>query len=344
MGLGVAMIGRATARSDLTGLGLAGALLHTFNHGMFKALLFFGAGAVIAGAKTREIDRMGALGKRLPFTATAFLIGAIAICGLPPLNGFISELFVYIGMLKGGALGSGAVGALLIFGVPILALVGALAVACFVKVHGVVFLGEPRSPACRDAKESPVSMLQPMAVLAAGCVVIGTAPMLMVGVLERAVAAWQFEARGIALAEMVPLVQVTRANWVLLTAIIVVALVAKRWVSKRAVVRGPTWDCGYVAPSARMQYTASSLAEWLVGLFSVFLRPRTHSVELKQAFPPQSRFESHVPEVVLDLAVLPTLRWLVSTANWFRWVQPGRTHLYIVYILIALVGMLFIWH
>jgi hydrogenase-4 component B len=344
MGLGLALIGRATARTDLVVFGLAGALLHTFNHGLFKALLFFGAGSVIAGTNTREIDQMGGLAKRLPFTAMAFLVGAAAICGLPPLNGFISELFLYLGMLKGGALGGGTLGTLLMFGVPILALVGALAVACFVKVHGVIFLGEPRSTACCNAQESPSSMLYPMAILAMGCITIGAAPWLVLGVLERAIGGWQVDMSSVSLSKMVPVVPLTWANFVLLIAVLVVALVVRRWVPKPQLASGPTWDCGYVAPSPRMQYTASSIAEWLVGLFSAFLRPQTKSVELTETFPDRSHFESRVPEVVLELAVLPALRWLLSTANWFRWIQPGRTHLYIVYILVALIVMLFVWH
>jgi len=344
MGLGVAMIGRAIGRADLVALGLAGALLHTFNHGMFKALLFFCAGSIIAAAKTREINQMGALGKRMPYTAAAFLIGAVAICGLPPLNGFISELFVYVGMLRGGALGSGATAILLVFGVPILALVGALAVACFVKVHGIVFLGEPRSIACTSAEESPNSMLRPMAILATGCILIGVAPVLALGVLEHAIASWQLGVASVRLTTMVPLVPLMWANATLLAAVGGVALLVTHLVPKQTAVFGPTWDCGYVAPSPRMQYTASSMAEGLVGLFAIFLRPRTQPVELIATFPERSHFESHVPEVALDLVVVPALRGLVSTADWFRSIQPARTHLYIVYILIALVGMLFVWH
>jgi hydrogenase-4 component B len=344
MGLGIALIGRATARTDLVALGLAGTLLHTFNHGLFKALLFLCAGSVVASTKTREIDQMGGLAKALPLTSLAFLVGAVAICGLPPLNGFISELFLYVGMLKGGALGSGALGTLLMFGVPILALVGALALACFVKVQGVVFLGESRSAACSNAKESPASMLQPMAILAVGCIIIGMAPLLVVGILERAISAWYSGLSGASLSQLVPIVPLMWANFALLVTVLVVTMVARHWVPKAQVASGPTWDCGYVAPSPRMQYTASSIAEWLVGLFSVFLRPRATCVELKEVFPKSSHFESHVPEVVLDLAVLPALRWLLSTANWFRLIQPGRTQLYIVYILVALIVMLFVWH
>jgi hydrogenase-4 component B len=344
MSLGVAMIGRSTARVELVALGLAGALLHTFNHGLFKALLFFCAGSVISGTGTRELDRMGGLAKRMPWTALAFLVGAAAICGLPPLNGFVSELFLYIGMLKGGALGSGSIGSLLTFGVPTLALVGALAVACFVKVHGVVFLGEPRCESDLDARESPLSMLLPMAALGAGCVIIGSLPLLVTGVLERAISTWDAGSTPIRLSALVPLVPLMWANLVLLVTVASLACLAKLRTARTQIVHGPTWDCGYASPSPRMQYTASSFAESLVALFSMVLRPRMTAPVIDQPFPSKSRFESHVPEVVLDLAVLPTLRWFGRTIDWFRWLQPGSIHLYIVYILVALVVMLFVWH
>ena len=145
IGLGLALIGRATQHPGLIALGLAGALLHVWNHGLFKALLFLSAGSVIHATGTREIDVLGGLGRGMPRTSLAFLVGAVAICGLPPLNGFVSELFIYIGMLRAGSLDMGTVGIAAAFGVPVLALVGALAALCFAKVFAIVFLGEPRS-------------------------------------------------------------------------------------------------------------------------------------------------------------------------------------------------------
>ncbi len=344
MSLGVAMIGRTTSHLELVALGLAGALLHTFNHGLFKALLFFCAGSVIAGTKTRELDRMGGLAKKLPFTALAFLIGATAICGLPPLNGFISELLLYMGMLKGGVQGHSPIGTLLLFGVPLLALVGALAVACFVKVYGVVFLGEPRCQDHSDPRESPVSMRLPMAVLSIGCILIGTMPFLVTGALDRAVTAWQLGPNLARLSSLVPFTTLMRINCALLVVSLVVAFILKRVAPPARTARALTWDCGYSAPSARMQYTASSFADGLVALFSVFLRPRAVTPTLAEPFPPKSHFESHVPEVVLDLVVLPALRGLARAAYWFRRIQAGRIHIYIIYILVALVMMLVVWH
>ena len=344
MSLGVAMIGRTTSHLALVALGLAGALLHTFNHGLFKALLFFCAGSVIAGTKTRELDRMGGLAKKLPFTALAFLIGATAICGLPPLNGFISELLLYMGMLKGGVQGHSPIGTLLLFGVPLLALVGALAVACFVKVYGVVFLGEPRYQNDSDPRESPVSMRLPMAVLSVGCILIGTTPLLVTGALDRAVATWQRGPNLAHLSSLVPFTTLMRVNCALLAVSLAVAFILKRVAPRARTARTLTWDCGYIAPSARMQYTASSFADGLVALFSVFLRPRAATPKLSEPFPPKSHFESHVPEVVLDLVVLPAVRALVRAASWFRRIQAGQINIYIIYVLVALVMMLVVWH
>src|SRR5204863_7427113 len=137
-------------------LGLGGALLHVWNHSLFKALLFLGAGSVVHATHTREIDHLGGLSKSMPRTAALFAVGAVAICGLPPLNGFISELFVYLGLFRSLA---GSPGAAL--AAPALALVGALALACFVKAFGAVFLGHPRSRRTEHLNEAPWPMILP---------------------------------------------------------------------------------------------------------------------------------------------------------------------------------------
>ena len=143
MGLGLALIGRSLGRADWVILGLGGGLLHVWNHALFKALLFLSAGSVIHAAHTREIDHLGGLAKAMPWTALCFLVGAVAICGLPPLNGFVSEFLIYLGLF--GTLGERGGTDVRRRGLrrPGLALIGALAVACFVKVYGAVFLGRP---------------------------------------------------------------------------------------------------------------------------------------------------------------------------------------------------------
>ncbi|TNF22455.1 MAG: hydrogenase, partial [Deltaproteobacteria bacterium] len=163
LGLGLALVGRSTGHPTWVALGLAGALLHVWNHAIFKSLLFFGAGAAIHAAGTRLIDRLGGLAHRQPVTAFAFLVGAVAISGLPPLNGFASELLVYLGLFDAAQHGAPAVA----LAAPALALTGALALACFVKVYGVVFLGAPRTPEAAAAHPAPPSMRAPMLALVA---------------------------------------------------------------------------------------------------------------------------------------------------------------------------------
>jgi hydrogenase-4 component B len=342
LGLGLALIGRSLAHPDWIILGLGGCLLHVWNHALFKALLFLGAGSVIHATGTREIDSLGGLSRAMPWTALSFLVGAVAICGLPPLNGFVSEFLIYLGLF--GTLGAAEGGSFagVAFAAPALALSGALATACFVKAFGVVFLGTARSEHAQQAHESPPSMLGAMAVLAGFCFLIGLAPSLVVPILGKAIAAWGPDLSGAEsrLTELAPL------NWVSLMALLLIASIviggALFWLAVRrgAVARGPTWGCGYNAPSARMQYTSSSFAQMLVGLFAWALRPRVHGPGELALFPAQSAFHGEVPEVVLDEAVLPAFRrgaWLVT---WFRVFQQGSIQVYLLYIFIALIALL----
>ena len=183
MGLGVGLLGVSTGSPMLAFLGFAGGLLHVVNHALFKGLLFMGAGSVAHGAHTREIDHLGGLLKRMPWTAGTFLVGAVAISGLPPFNGFVSEFLIYIGSFKGATSMKGGIAVALFAVIGGLALIGGLATACFTKAFGMVFLGEARSEEPRHARESEGSMLAPMAILAAGCFAVGLLGFLIIRVM-----------------------------------------------------------------------------------------------------------------------------------------------------------------
>jgi hydrogenase-4 component B len=342
MGLGLALLGRSLGRADWVILGLGGALLHVWNHALFKALLFFSAGSVIRATNTRHIDRLGGLAKAMPRTASCFLVGAVAICGLPPLNGFVSELLIYLGLF--GTLGdrqqSPFAGAA--FAAPALALVGALAVACFVKVFGAVFLGSGRSDHVRHAHESPPTMVGPMGVLVGCCFLIGLAPMLVAPILGAAVSAWDpaMKDAGSRLVVLAPLGRITVMNLILIVAVLLASVVL-RWRLRHGLVeKAATWGCGYAAPTPRMQYTSSSFAEMLVGLFGWALRPRSRRPSDLPLFPAKTDFHSHVPDTVLDEAVLPALRFMVWLFSWFRVFQRGSIQTYLLYIFIALIALL----
>jgi formate hydrogenlyase subunit 3/multisubunit Na+/H+ antiporter MnhD subunit len=341
IGLGLAELGRSLGRAEWVVLGLGGAILHVWNHALFKSLLFLAAGSVVRATRSREIDRLGGIAQRMPWTAACFLIGAVAICGLPPLNGFVSEFLVYLGLLctvRAGELAALVAGA----GVPALALIGALAVACFVKVYGAVFLGQPRSPLGLRVREAPAAMCAPMALLAAACLLIGLAPAAFLGILDRANASWAGTGGlpGSSAATLPELRALLPAGAIsILGASIVVLGTAAFLVLRRRMGRTPrvlTWDCGYTAPSARMQYTSSSTAHELIRVSSWVLRPRERVHADTGWFPSRWRYSSRVVDVVLDLWIVPVWRRFERFVLWCRVLQQGRIQIYLFYVLLAL--------
>jgi len=343
MGLGLALIGRSLDRADWVVLGLGGALLHVWNHALFKSLLFLSAGSVIHATHTREIDHLGGLAKVMPWTSACFLIGAIAICGLPPLNGFVSEFLIYLGLFGTLMNGEGTSFAGASFAAPALALIGALAAACFVKAYGAVFLGTARSEHARHAHESPPSMLAPMGVLVACCFLIGLAPLLFAPILQEGVWAWapDLKVAGPRLATpLAPLGWITVMGLLLNLALLLGGAVLWTRLGRTVVQEGATWGCGYLAPTPRMQYTSSSFAQMLVGMFSWVLRPRTHQPKDLPLFPRETYFRSEVPETVLDDVILPTVRFTAWLFSWFRVLQQGNVQIYLLYIFFALIALL----
>ena len=366
MGLGLAMIGRSLDRRDLVILGLSGCLLHVWNHALFKALLFLSAGSVIHACETREIDHLGGLAKPMPWTSLCFLVGAVAICGLPPLNGFVSEFFIYLGLFGTMDSDAGPEFAVAAFAAPALALIGALALACFVKVYGAVFLGTARSKHARHAHESPGSMLGPMAVLVACCVVIGIAPCLVAPALEKGISNWAPDLN-IARNELSALAPL---DWISVMGLALVAGLALGggllWslIHRHPLATGGTWGCGYTAPNTRMQYTSSSFAQMLVSLFGWALRPFTKwpgKLALfpqktdfdgetpgsspwpgwsAVTFPQKTGFHSEVPDTVLDGGVLPTFHFVARSFSRLRILQQGNIQIYLLYIFLALVALL----
>jgi hydrogenase-4 component B len=266
LGIGLGALGTAYHQPLLALLGFTGALLHTLNHALFKSLLFLGAGAVYRVSGTRDIERLGGLSRVLPRTAWAFLIGSIAIVGLPPLNGFVSEWMIFRGLFAAGTtpgiLRTASVAA------TGLALTGALALACFTKLHGVVFLGTPRQPDAMDVKAER-GLVAPQAVLAGACIAIGVAPMLVIPAALRAASVVLRTAAPLDDARVVAggtgRIAIAVAAFIVLTAII--------WTWRKPSRRSPrtrsdaTWSGAFPAATARMQYTASSYAASLLAAF-----------------------------------------------------------------------------
>ncbi|MFI5357393.1 MAG: proton-conducting transporter membrane subunit [Opitutales bacterium] len=313
-------------------LALAGGLLHVWNHGLFKALLFLGAGSVRHATGTLEMSRLGGLWRAMPWTAALFGLGAVAICGLPPLNGFISEWLVYLGLF-GATLSRGPSAWAAIPAAISLGVTGALALACFVKAGGVVFLGAPRSAAAARAAECGPAMRGAMLVLAAACAVIGLAPILCWPAIVRAAGAWR-PGWGGAVAPS-SLGALGLANLALAAGAVAGAAWLWRRVRRRRPARALTWDCGYAVPTARMQYTAGSFAATLTEWFAWVLRPQRHGQPPAGLFPAGAEFSSHTPETVLERVVEPAGAVVLQVSAAVRRLQHGRVQAYLFYLLIG---------
>jgi formate hydrogenlyase subunit 3/multisubunit Na+/H+ antiporter MnhD subunit len=384
MGLGVGVLGISYNNPTMATLGFSGALLHVVNHALFKSLLFLGAGSVLHAAGTGELDRLGGLLKRMPVTGTTFLIGAAAISGLPPLNGFVSEFLIFLGAIAG--LGSQPhdapawplMGVMVVGG---LALIGGLAAACFTKAFGIVFLGEPRSGGAAHAHEVGAAMRWPMVVLASLCVLIGLAAPLWPQVLQPAVAVItrqksplslrerarvravgekdagivgrgaqgpyplplsQRERGDIAALALGPLTGVVLGSYILLALIVLLVGVRRKLLAGRRVEQTVTWDCGYVAPTPRMQYTASSFARPLTQLFRLFLQPRDEIHPPRGLFPKQAALHTHTPDLFRRYVYEPLFLGVAWTASKLRWLQEGRIQIYVLYIALTILVLL-IW-
>jgi NADH:ubiquinone oxidoreductase subunit 5 (subunit L)/multisubunit Na+/H+ antiporter MnhA subunit len=332
LGMGVGALGITYQQPVVAVLGLTGAVLHTLNHALFKSLLFLGAGAVVRATGTRVLDQLGGVGRRMPLTAAAFLVGSVAIVGLPPLNGFVSEWVVFQALLQSGE----AATALRVASVAAsgLALIGGLALACFAKVGGVVFLGRPRSAAAAQAAEPGLASVGPMLALAAACVAIGVYPALAivpavavgVSVAGTPMPAAELAAVGAALPR------------VALVALAVMLLSALFWlarghlVAKASVATSGTWACAWTPPAARMQYTASSFAAPILRVFGPVAGVRAQA--------DAGGFHSHPIDLLLDGVVFPAWRRVGRLALEARLVQAGRLRWYLLYVILTVLALL----
>ena len=346
LGLGTGLLGMSTGSSMLIVLGFGGGLLHVVNHALFKGLLFLGAGAVLHGTGTLEIDHLGGLLKRMPWTAATFLIGAVAISGLPPLNGFVSEFLIFLGAFKGGVSTGGAIAVPLLALIAGLALIGGLAAACFTKAFGIVFLGEPRSEHVSHAHEADWTMRLPMLILAAGCVLIGLFAPVVVGSLQ-AVLENLTHLQPAAVSENLaavasPLAWVVIGTVAFLLLLLALILLRRGLLAGRRVETNVTWGCGYAQPTARMQYTASSFAQPLMDLFRPLLGTKKKISPPRGFFPEEAALKTVTPDISHEEVYRPVFGRINEWLSQLRWVQHGKVQLYVLYIAVTLIVLL-IW-
>jgi formate hydrogenlyase subunit 3/multisubunit Na+/H+ antiporter MnhD subunit len=342
LALGVGLWGWASNMPAVAVLGMTAGLLHIWNHALMKGLMFLAAGSVLHGTGTKDMEKLGGLIKRMPWTGGAMMIGAVAIAALPPSNGFVSKWLIYLSVMKSGFATNDGRGLTAPLAVGLLALIGGLASIAFVRLTGIVLLGSPRSEAAGHAHESSTWMLGPMALLVFLCLTVAVVPErvagLMAGVLDQVLGS---DAGHVLLdleSSQAPLHIVGSINALTLMAFGAVALGFSVLLRKSAPAQGSTWGCGYVKPTVRIQYTGRSFAEMIAEhLLPRFLRFRTNRQAPRGVFPSQSDFRSECPDPFSEKVYEPFLHRWAERFSRLRILQQGMIHVYLVYIMFMVV-------
>ena len=359
IGIGLSLIFFSTHLYTFAVLGLIAALYHSLNHALFKSLLFLGAGAVLSRGHERNLEHMGGLIHRMPWTAMFFLIGCISISALPPFNGFVSEWLTFQTALQATALHSGVLRAVIPITAAMLALTGALAAACFVKVYGIAFLGQARTRRVRHAREATPGMVGAQGLLAVLCLLFGVLPTATVGALGKVV--FDLTGHGV--------VAATREGWLWLTPVSAavasysaplvllgvllavgawasVYLVARRRRRISPVLRGEPWECGFGPLTARMQYTATAFAMPIRHVFRAMLRLDEEKVRIMepglQTRPAELRYAFHSDDISWHYLYMPIERLLHAAARRVGRIQTGHLRHYLAYSFFTLVILLWL--
>ncbi len=354
MGLGAALMFLHTGHPVLASLALIAGLYHTINHAIFKGLLFLGAGAVLHATHTRNMEEMGGLIRRMPKTALFFLIGAVAISALPPLNGFVSEWLTYQSLLQGFGTTTSLVRLMFPLSGAMLALTGALAAACFVKAFGISFLAQPRSEEARHAHEAAPSMLLGMGLLALACIFLGLFPTVFVALLDPVTSQLTGKelSGSLSLANGLVLGNTQAAGGTVSTlglalmgiCLLPIPLVLWAFFGRHSKVRiGPTWDCGLRGLTPQMEYTATGFSKPIRMIFKALFRPRREvqrEYDYSPYFAKNLRFESHIEEAFVTRLYRPLNRGILRFSRRMRALQAGSIQAYLIYIFVTLLLLL----
>ncbi len=356
IGLGLALAFKAYAMDFAAALALTAALLHVFNHSIFKSLLFFGAGAVLGATGERDMEHLGGLIHRMPQTAFVFLVGCVAISALPPLNGFVSEWLTFQAILLSPQLPAWGLKFLIPAVGALLALSAALAAACFVKAFGVSFLGRPRTPAAANAQETDIKSRIAMFFLAALCLLAGILPGLFIDALAPVstalIAASMPHQVGIEWLTIVPIAE-SRSSYNGLLVFFFVA--ASGWIAAFAIHRlashqlrrAPAWDCGYPDARPETQYTASSFAQPIRRVYGMSLfRAREIGVMPPPGATGPARLTVELRDLIWDYGYAPVASFVGFASERLNVLQflTIRRYLTLVFaLLVFLLLVLAIW-
>lgn len=345
VGIGLAIIFHVYGKDALAALSLTATLYHSLNHAFFKSLLFIGTGSILHATGERNMGRMGGLIRHMPWVAVLMLVGVLSISGLPPFNGFVSEWLLLQAFLLSPGLPNNYINMLIPVAAAVIALAAALAAYVMVKFYGVIFLGQPRGEAREPAHDAGIWERIGLSWLALCCVVLGLAPVYVVRQLDlvtqvlvgrglgNAAPGWLFLAP----------VDIERASYspvyfllAVLGVMLVTALVVHHYYHGR-LRRGPAWDCGFPAQTARMQDTAEGFGQPIRRIFEPFFRIER---ELPSAFDTHPRYHGRSDDRIWFALYLPIKRTTEKLSSLVSLLQHGRIHLYLTYTFVTLIVLL----
>ncbi len=343
MGIGLGMLGTDYNLPAVAALGYLGAVLHVLNHFIFKSLLFYGSGIVYQNTGTKNMEKLGGLIKYMPYTSVLFLIGSLAISGLPLFNGFIGEFAIYLGMVKGFVSSDIMFNTLMLVGFSGLALIGIIVMLGFTKLFGIVFLGTPREKFSEPPAEGSALLVIPMAAMAVFIFIIGLFPLPSIKILS--VVVRQFILNGVTgeLNSVYSTFSSLTEAFLLFGGIILFFLAVRQFLLRKKNVRiFKTWDCGYQAESSRMQYTGSSFSFSFLELVAEFVPQKTIIEGKSEIFPVSAELKTTQHDLAERIIIQPVIHAVRKFLKLFSWIQSGRMQQYILYGLIFLIIIL-IW-
>ncbi len=344
MGIGLGCIGLGETNKWMAILGFSGALLHTLNHSLFKSLLFYSTGNVYQTTGTLNIERLGGLIKKMPQTAILFLIAAIAICGLPPLNGFISEFLIY-GGLYNWLYSSNLLSLIaIIFSLTGLVLIGGLALLCFTKAFSIVFLGNFRGEQTEEIHERNGWQLFPMYITVTLMISIGLFPTFFLNALQRPVNLYTHNiVFNLNLLQVGAIDSLRVINWLSVVFIIVIVLVAllRRQINRKRIIEsGPAWGCAYATKSSKLQYTAASFVRSYSKLAKPVLEIEKKDIECVEVFPATHHYETDPYDKIERIFIDKPLKLINKISDAFVFLQNGHLQRYILYGIIFITSVI----
>ena len=341
IGLGIAAVGHA-AGSNLIGMcGMCGALLHIVNHSLFKSMLFFSAGNIYSKMHTTAMNQMGGLAKQMPITAILMLFAVVAICALPPLNGFVSELLIYIGMFNGVSDGHEVLYS--VSGIIALSLIGGIVVLAFTKLYGTVFLGSPRSTHVAECSEVDGLRIAAISIPAIFILFIGLFPQFAIHPIALVAGVVTGGDKSIAINHFAPTLNALSCiGWALIVVIVALYLLKHRAQRNRKIEQGPTWGCGFTAVNTRMQYTGESFSEGLENIAKPLMKDTVdgRAVEKSEIFPLAHRYRIRHSDKVDTLLGRWWVQMMHRINEYVMRLRTGKVNNYITFALLFFVVVL----